>query len=368
MFSVSPSSTHSLDQQQKSIMMKKLLFAVSRNYWENDHIILSQTKVEELVMELYESQPTLSSVQDKLREVVDGLNKREKYYPISELLMKKISKLYGGSSDDSAETSFTPVENQGIAMLAPTTINNIIPNIIESFEQDQNSQRIHKMLFALYARRWENSPQVLLNYPLSYLIKEVYRLYSHIEEVSINLLKIVKGLNKQGIYSEVAQTIITELAQLYQEETSVEQLKSLVQASHATVQQAKTHPTHTKFSEKLKTGTRKHNFKYHPYEVRRQLMKTANPLQVKILLYYLLNPEKNNEEVINGLFLKTYDLDTMLLQAVQHYKTLAELQRRLETTALDFSSHTHQTLNEVNEKLKVATAIIMSLKPLYETN
>ncbi|MFP4337506.1 MAG: hypothetical protein ACLFQP_06210 [Halothece sp.] len=365
MFSVSPSSTHSLDQQQKSIMMKKLLFAVCRNYWENDRIILSQTKVEELVMELYESQPTLSSVQDRLREVVDGLNKREKYYPISELLMKKISKLYGGS-DDSVETSFTPVETQGIAMLAPTTINNIIPNIIQSFEQNQNSQRIHKMLFALYAKRWENSPQVLLNYPLSYLIKEIYNLYSNIEEISINLLKIVKGLNKQGIYSEVAQSIITELAQLYQQETSVENLKSLVQASHATVQQAKTDPNHTTFSQKLKTGTRKHNFNYNPYEVRRQLMKSANPLQVKILLYYLLNPEKNNEKVINGLFLKTYNLDTLLLQVVQKFKTLAELQRRLETTALDFSSNTHQTMNEVNEKLKVATAIIMSLKPLYD--
>mgnify|MGYP006423753447 CR=1 FL=1 len=367
MFSVSPSSTQSVDQQQKSIMMKKLLFAVCRNYWENDHIILSETKVEELVMELYESQPTLSSVQDKLREVVDGLNKREKYYPISELLMKKISKLYGGL-DESVETSFTPVETQGTAMLAPTTINNIIPNIIQSFEQNQNSQRIHKMLFALYAKRWENSPQVLLDYPLSYLIKEVYHLYSHIEEVSINLLKIVKGLNKQGIYSEVAQTIITELAQLYQEQTNVEQLKSLVQASHSTIEQAKTPSNHTTFSEKVKTGTRKHNFNYNPYEVRRQLMKATNPLQVKILLYYLLNPEKNNEEVINGLFLKTYDLDTLLLQAVQKFKTLAELQRRLETTALDFSSNTDQTLNEVNEKLKVATAIIMSLKPLYETN
>lgn len=365
MFSVSPSSTHSFDQQQKSIMMKKLLFAVCRNYWENDHIILSQTKVEKLVMELYESQPTLSSVRDKLREVVDGLNKREKYYPISQLLMKKISKLYGGSYD-SVETSFTPVETQGITMLAPTTINNIIPNIIQNFEQDENCQRIHKMLFALYAKRWENSPQVLLDYPLSYLIKEVYRLYSHIEEVSVNLLKIVKGLNKQGIYSEVAQTIITELAQLYQEQTSVEQLTSLVQASHSTVQQAKNYQTDPTVSEKVKTGARKHNFNYNPYEVRRQLMKIANPLQIKILLYYLLNPEKSKEEVISGLFLKTYDLDTLLLQAVQKFKTLAELQRHLETTALDFSSNTHQTLKEVNENLRVATAIIMSLKPLYE--
>lgn len=365
MFSISPSSTHSFEQQQKSVMMKKLLFAVCRNYWENDRIILSQTQVEELVIELYQSQPTLSSVRDKLREVVDGLNKREKYYPVSELLMKKVSKLYG-SSYDSVETSFTPIETQGIAMLAPTTINNIIPNIIQSFEQDKNSQRIHKMLFALYARRWENSPQVLLDYPLTYLIKEVYRLYSHIEEVSVNLLKIVKGLNKQGIYSEVAQTIIAELAQLYQEQTSVEQLKSLVQASHSTVQQAKNYQTDLTFSEKIKTGARKHNFNYNPYEVRRQLMKTANPLQVKILLYYLLNPESNKEEVINGLFLKTYNLDAMLLQAVQKFKTLAELQRCLETTALDFSSNTHKTLNGVNENLSVATAIIMSLKPLYE--
>lgn len=364
MFSVSP--TQSIDQQQKSIMMKKLLFAVCRNYWENDHRTLSKIKVEELVTELYESQPTLASVQDKLKEVVNGLNKPEKYYPVSNILMKKISQLYGGSVNQWSNLTPSPAETQEIAMLAPTTVNNIIPNIVQNFEQEKNHQRIHKMLFALHARRWENSAQVLSNYPLSYLIQEVYQNYAHLEEISVNLLKIVKGLNKQGTYSEVAQTIIKGLANLYQEETNVDKFQSLVEASRSTIKQAKADKTG--FIERKTTAIRKHNFNYNPYELRRQVMTTANPLRAKMLLYYLLNPEKNQEQAIDSLFLKPYELDQMLLQAVQKFKTLTELQRRLETRALEFSSHTDKILNNADENLKVAKAIIISLKPLYETN
>lgn len=364
MSSVSPSQ--SIEQQQKSIMMKKLLFAVCRNYWENDHRTLSQIKVEALVIELYESQPTLASVKDKLTEVVDGLNKREKYYPISNLLMKKISKLYGDPVEPASDLTSPPAKTQEITMLAPSTLNHIIPKIVQSFEQEENYQRIHKVLFALYARRWENSQQILSNYPLSYLIQEIYRKYSHLEEISINLLKIVKGLNKQGTYSQVAQIVIKELANLYQEETNVEQLQSLVEASRSTIKQAKANQTG--FLEKTTAATRKHNFNYDPCEVRRQVMKMANPLRAKMLLYYLLNPEQNNEPTIDHFVLKTYELDQMLLQAVQKFKTLTKLQKRLEATVLELPSNTHQILKNVDENFSVAKAIIISLKPLYESS
>ncbi|QDZ38609.1 hypothetical protein FRE64_00815 [Euhalothece natronophila Z-M001] len=358
MLRVSPSLFQSLEQQQQLIMMKKLLFAVCRNYWENNRTILASTKLEDLLLELYECYPSRLAVRNKLEEVVEGLNKREKYYPISAILIQKISKIYDGSTNQD-QTLLAPLPTEEIRMITSTGVNVAIPNIVHKFEQDEHYQRIHKILFALYAKCWENDPNILYNYPLDYLIKEVYRHYSNLESLTFNLLKIIKGLNKQGIYSQVAQKIINELANLYQEEADTEPLTSLASTSKITLK--------NQDSRNYTKPIKKYDFNNNIYQIRKRLMKSTNPLRAKIILYYLLYSSQIETQEIDQLFLKSYELDQMLLQVPQKIKTLENLQVSLEETARKLSANHNILLNNLQDNLNVTNAIILSLKPLYET-
>ena len=355
-----------IDQQHQSMMMKKLLFAACKNYWENDRLKLSSTATSDLIAELRRSQPKLSQVRGKLERVVSNLNKPEKYYPVAEKLLGKISKLYGESIDEPLTTS-SALEASGVPMDAPSTQNSKIAEIVQQFEQDRNCQRIHKMLFALTEQRWENNPETLSSYPLAQLVSEVYENCADLERLGISLLKIVKGLNKQGTYSKVSEKIIIEFAKLYDEDTQLEKLKSLVNLSKRSVSQAKATQSQTRPTLKVETETRKHNFNYNPYQVRQRVMKYTNPLRVKMLLYHTLNYNPlSTQQGGDDLLLKTYELDQMLMQVVREFKTLRELQDNLEATALAISS-IRSKMSNVDENLQVAKAIAMSLKPLYET-
>lgn len=371
MVSVSQSRSQDIEQKYHATTMKKLLFATCRNYWENDRSILLSVRTETLLAELRQTQPTFSDVQKRLTQVVEGLNKPEKYYPIAQALLGKISKIYGEVIDDESLTPSLPSDCKKIPMnLSLTENTQKITAIVQTFEQDKNAQRIHKMVFALAKRRWENNIQTLQNYPLEELIQEIYQNYPNFERVGINLLKIVKGLNKQGTYSKVADIIITQLSQLYGGQLELEKLKSLVNISKQAASQAKatSSETRTISPSKIATETRKHNFDYNPYQVRQRVMKYTNPLRVKMLLYYTLNsnPLQTQQEA-DGLLLKTYELDQMLMQLVREFKTVQELQDHLETTALAVSS-IRSKMFKVDENLQVAKAIVMALKPLYETN
>ncbi|AFZ44984.1 hypothetical protein PCC7418_2853 [Halothece sp. PCC 7418] len=369
MVSVSQPLSQDVEQQYDAMMMKKLLFATCRNYWENDRKKLLSTRTGELIAELRHSQPTLDEVKNRLNRVVDGLNKREKYYPVAQKLLGKISKIYGEAIDESSLTSFTsfPSESPKIPM-NPSLIEPRLAEIVQSFQKDKNAQRIHKMLFALTKHRWENKPETLSNYPLPDLIQEIYQNYPNLERVGINLLKIVKGLNKQGTYSKVAETILSELANLYGGEVELQKLKSIVNVSKQTVTSATATVTKKSLSSKVETETRKHNFDYNPFQVRQRIMKYTNPLRVKMLLYYTLNSDPlSTQQEADGLLLKTYELDQMLMQVVRDFKTIQELQDHLETTALAVSS-IKSKMFKVDENMQVAKAIVMALKPLYENN
>ncbi|MDR9404461.1 MAG: hypothetical protein RI580_13580, partial [Halothece sp. Uz-M2-17] len=337
MVSVSQPLSQDVEQQYDSMMMKKLLFALCRNYWENDRRKLLSVQTGELISELRQSQQTIEEVKNRLHQVVERLNKREKYYPVAKKLLAKISKIYGDVTDESSVSSF-PSQSSEILMNSSLSERDLA-EIIQNFEKDKNARRIHKMLFALTKHRWENNPETLSNYPLRQLIEETHQNYPNLERVGINLLKIVKGLNKQGTYSKVAETILIELAKIYGGEIELQKLKSIVNISKQTVTPSQGTGTKKPISSKIQTETRKHNFDYNPFQVRQRIMKYTNPLRVKMLLYYTLNSELLRvQQEADGLLLKTYELDQMLMQVVRQFKTIQELQDHLETTALAVSS------------------------------
>ncbi len=371
MTSISQIPVQDLEQQHQQMMMKKLLFASCRHYWENDHAVLSSTKTADLITELLQAQPTLESLKTRLEQVVTHLNKPEKYYPIANQLIGKIGKLYGEAVDDLIEP-VSAIKQRERPMNAPLTESSQLTQIVQEFEQDRNAQRIHKMLFALSKQRWENNPEILSSHPLQELTQDVHQKYSDLERLALSLLKILKGLNKQHTYSKVSRSIITQFAKLYQvEKVETGLLLSLVDLpTKQTLKQAKTTETYSSAENpKIESDIRRPYYpNYDSYQLRQRVMKYTNPLRVKMLLYYTLTPEAiKSQEAVDALLLKTYELDKMLEKLIYEYKTLQELQDNLETTALGISSIKNKMFS-VDQNLQVAKAIVMSVKPLYAKN
>jgi hypothetical protein len=83
-----------LEQHEHSKRIKKLIFCVCKNTWENDQATLDTFKFKALIEELYHLNPTIDNLNFSLFSVVDTLNKREEYSMIASIITNEIQKLY----------------------------------------------------------------------------------------------------------------------------------------------------------------------------------------------------------------------------------------------------------------------------------
>ncbi len=354
---------YDLESEQEVIMSKKLLFAVCRDYWENDQDTLCAIQTSELLTELHQSQRSLNEISCHLYQIVNGLNKREKYYPVAKKLIWKLSDELYDSQIKSLQDQVSSCETQQSPMNAPSTHHPLILEIAKIFEQDDNAQRIHKMLFALSQKCWENNPDIFTKYSLEELIPQVRYAHPTLERLSINLLKIIKGLNKQGIYTQVAQTIIRQFSKLYEQKNDLYKLRSFVKFS----QESDSKSTQTIPLAQSSKEPRKYYLNYNPYQLRQQIIHNRNPLRVKSLLFYVLHPEYEMEkQEENNFLIQSDELDDMLLQLFQKFTTVQELQSQLESTALRFAAIYPNILN-VEDSLDIVQAIVASMKPIYHS-
>jgi len=355
------------EDEEESIKVKKLLIAACRNYWENDHETLASIPTQELITELYQFHSSLSEISCHLYNIVNRLSKREKYYPVAKTLIWKMSKLYNEQIEPSKAT-LTSLDDPAITTNDWLIHYPQLLEVVQQLEQNPNAQRINKMLYALVKNSWENDPKVLAHYSMATLVKQVRYDYPTLERLMVNLLTILKGLNKQGIYTKVVQTIITAFSKLYNKGENLEQLQSLVESSDTTsVDAYQTNPSDITYSQEQSQNPRKYNVSYHPYQIRREIMKTANPLQVKTLFFYVANPEYDitnagNHEVL----IKTYELDQLLKDLFQQFQTVEQLQFHLEKTAIHLA-YKHQQLFKLDEMINWVKVLIVSIKPFYKT-
>lgn len=353
--------------EEDSIRVKKLLIAACHNYWEKEHDTLASIPTQDLIKELYQSKSSLSEISCHLYDIVNRLNKREKYYPVAKTLIWKISKLYNPNVEPSKGT-LTNLDHQ--EMTADNWLSDYPQfwEVVQQLEQDPNAERINKMLYALVQNTWINDPNVLSHYSMATLVKQVRYDYPTLERLMIHLLKILKGLNKQGVYTNVIQTIITTFSKLYNKGENLEPLQSFVPVSDRTsVYADQTNPFDVIFSQEKSQNPRKYHLNYNPYELKRTIMKNTNPLRFKTLLFYVTNPDYDITNARNHeILIKTFELDQLLMDLFQQFQTVEQLQFYLEKTAIHLASKNQQLfkLEEVSSWVKV---ILVSIKPFYQT-
>lgn len=83
-----------LDQSSEVIRLKKMLYCLCYDSWENDSDCILKIKTITLIETLYQQVTTIQGLQNRLRAILLRLNRKAKYAPIADTIFKECQVLY----------------------------------------------------------------------------------------------------------------------------------------------------------------------------------------------------------------------------------------------------------------------------------
>lgn len=357
-----------LEQNADAIRIKKLILYTCKNWWESDLKRLSVVDLAKLVQELRQLNPTLDQLRAALKTLVETLNKKEEYVLVADLIIENMQELY----------AIVPPAEEVTAILTP--VQNAHPNpllteIAQKLEQDSNLIRIKKLMLSAARKSWQKDALAIHHADLKALICELWQSYPTSESLGTGLAAVVNTLNKPVEYALIAEAILREMNPLYLDRRPFGEPRG---ASHGfpVSQTAFTEQLPVKVSSEVIVSdlpqlSRPSVMVAPPeaalplsrtqgaidlFDVRLEIMKYANPLRAKILLFSVIYYDFafRSQDWSN---LKLYSLDGLLRSSTVVYQSLEELRIKLHETA--------QRLNQPDEFSDIATVIFKGLKPVY---
>ncbi len=238
--------------------------------------------------------------------------------------------------------------------------------IAKYLEHHESSQRIKKLIFFACKNEWENDQDTLDRFKLQELIQELSSLNPTIDHLNLSLSIAVKNISKPKQYSIIASIIIKEIQKLYltsEEQTGIilnppdqeEQTGIILNSPHQNIpifysseQRSSNLPTKTPSSSKKS--------QYNQFDLRQNIMRFANPLRVKIILFSALYRRFTfNED--DWLKLKAEELDTLLQLLFDSCSTIGELESKINNTVI--------SLGDPDKNAQSAGIIIRVMRVLY---
>lgn len=358
-------------QDPNLVRIKKLLIYACTNAWETNSAQISTYNLPDLIERLMAIDPTVEALEAHLGRVVKTLNKPAEYQLIANLVIRNLKKLYSEPELTQVVVDHSP-QYQAIAQV---------------LEQDVDAARVKKLLYCACKGQWENSPTILEALSLSFLIQEIYELTPSLENLQSLLQSIVRTLNRQAVYTLVAQKTVAALKILYLPdgsavalETNPPTLSGLSASEPSAHPQEQTDLPELEVRRSFPTGPTESMAKprsetplpadavalAHPqpnrfdpsvlFNLRLEVVQYANPLRAKILIFsivrYHLEPNEANDSA-----LKAVSLDDLLILLFQKFSSWPQLQAALEGGAHSFA--------QSRPYLQVAAAISRAMRPFY---
>jgi hypothetical protein len=294
---------------------------------------------------------------------------------------------------------------------------NLLQQVVNYLDKHQEAVRIKKMLYCLCTSRWEKDTDYLDSINFQYLIEQIVREHSTLEQFRVLLQNLVKTVNKPKQYIAIAKVIYLAIGQLYPEFNQEHGVKAAPPAREpASTPVADIPPTNSSVASAFQRAyapepsyvdhhgvpssfqraytplatqvpidddvdesayetycapdLSEEEFAadaaapvaatavpdYDPFVLRQNVMSYTNPLRAKIILLVMLRPDFNFSSQSVSL-LRDYQLDDLLLEIFKAYPTVSQMEEGL-TFAVE-------QLVEVEEYGKAASGLLQSLVPLY---
>jgi hypothetical protein len=273
-----------------------------------------------------------------------------------------------------------------------------------TLNNEDHNRQVKKLVLAACTGNWENDPQQLANLSLSTLLVDLMQRYPSSEQLQHRLDHIVENLNKKVEYRRVARLVIEQLEPLYPptEPTGFLDAKLLNVQPVETLSTERFNPLWleadsepTEVTESFGDGIEAEEAgvdgevesvsyiapellqvnpgeaepvgmagQLHPpehwFDIRWEIMKYANPLAVKILLYSTIHPSFDFSHQA-WQRLQGVPLDDLLAACVNHHRYLTDLDQRLQETATKLEQTVAFTPGTLTT---VVPSILQALQPL----
>ncbi|TRV12394.1 MAG: hypothetical protein EWV41_04245 [Microcystis wesenbergii Mw_MB_S_20031200_S109] len=350
-----------LDSHQEKLRIKKLIFCICKEYWENDPNILNNVAMEDLVNELVQLKPNKEQLTFSVYQSVKTLNRPKVYAGVATVIIKQISKLYSDiAADQDSESLPGEAEvNPSFAAVNNPVNNeedNLLRQVIIGIENHRETARIKKLMFAACKNRWENDQAVINNYGLTNMILELQQNNPNVLSLRQTLTQVAENINKKALYLALADIILAQLEPLYDTDNDDKE-----QDNGSESQILKTQTVHLNndcdSSEPASLDNNPSNSPqipaYDPFEIRLEIFQYANPLRVKILIYSLLfHPWEQSDQDWSNL--RRYTLEDLLQKLIQSGKSLKDIERQLYDIA--------QTQMDADANVQTAGILVQALQ------
>jgi hypothetical protein len=355
---------HYLDTHEEALRIKKLIFCLCKQSWENDPEILNSVSLENLVHNLVQLKPSNEQLTFSVYKLVKTLNRPKIYASVATIIIDQIGKLYN-KINSAYDTQLLDDEGETILTIKSEAIkpDSKLEQIIYRLETHQEAARIKKLLFATCQHRWENDAGAIDQYGIKKILVEIQQNNPHFATLKQSLHKIIENINKKTTYLAIAEIILNSLELLYSEnnnskisshDTKNQELKTQIvhlahDANHsmsepcnssenadfiASIVKSKELPiiTELRVVEPKPVSRSIQRKEYDPFELRLEVLQYTNPLRVKILLFSLLvHPwEQSGQDWVN---LRNHTLEEMLEQLIQSGTSIKEIEIKLQQAA-----------------------------------
>jgi hypothetical protein len=379
-----------LDSHEEKLRIKKLIFYICKKYWENDPNTLDGVAMEDLVKELVQLKTSKEQLTFSVYKLVKSLNRPEVYAGVATVIIEQISKLYSNIAA-AYDTQLSPLEPAVNPRF--TAVNNAVNNgednslrqVVNSLGNHLETERMQKLMFAACKNRWENDLSVINNYGLKNIILELRQNNPNFLSLRETLNQVAENINKKALYLSLAEIILTQLEPLYdtnndykeEDNESKSQIfnDQMVHLNDDCDSSAKTSSFSSSrskpvdfasstmelpFAEPAFLNNNPSNYPqisdYDPFEIRLEILRYANPLRAKILIFSLLFYawDQNSQD---WLTLRSYTLEDLLQKLIESGKSLKDIEIQLY--------HIAQTQMDRDANLQTAGILVQALQKFF---
>ena len=390
-----------LEMSADPVRAKKLICLVCTGILENDLNRLNNFSFEELLQDLYQQYPTIELLKENLVKAVKtiAIQKQRQYLIVAKFVFDTLSQLYKPAEistpvaqspsqlNPSSEMVYSVnhlVINAGSAQLiAPITTvqtdqnqfspnpefsNEILPPpynddysehgepdiyawVAHDIDTDAQQMRLKKLLLYTYQDIWENDLRQLNNMDWAGLLRELVSFMPTFPQLQALLQESVYKVSKPAEYAVIGSLLLTKLEPLYADVAYEQNDLAIAEPSISVEMQPDLTPNSyhkVPFDPQIASNL---------FDLRLELMRFANSMRAKILLfsllYYPFNPDRDNWQD-----LRTHGLDQLLRQLFYAYASFEQAEKAIGQTA--------RSLSEPKAYDQSASYILKAVKVLYD--
>ncbi|MEM9771074.1 MAG: hypothetical protein AAF889_05670 [Cyanobacteria bacterium P01_D01_bin.73] len=226
----------------------------------------------------------------------------------------------------------------------------VLKEIVQELERDPQIIRIKKLLLLSCTGHWESDNGKISLLDTTRLIHRLRGLSPKMDVVERRLRQAAAYLNKPMVYDAIATALINKFTRLYYPDTSK------YPASPASGLSKLSHPNAPSNGERTQlsfqappsadlgslrstsspSSRAQRNLRsYDWFEVRTEVMRTTNPMRVKVLVFFTLEPQ-NNFNAYTWASIKSELLDRLLYRLCESCSDLPLLEERVHQTVNRF--------------------------------